>query len=134
MALNCVANGRILREGPFKRLGQPAAGDAGGALGVAQLIGIGTAVSLGTRNGSDPMQGSLSWPRVHADSDLRASPHSTGAAYLRLDRPALLERIAGMLADEKIVAGSMVGWSSDRGPLATGVSSATRGARTCRPR
>src|ERR1043166_4409363 len=38
-ALNCVANGRILREGPFKRLWiQPAAGDAGGALGVAQLI------------------------------------------------------------------------------------------------
>src|SRR2546428_2028189 len=39
VALNCVANGRILREGPFRRLWiQPAAGDAGGALGVAQLI------------------------------------------------------------------------------------------------
>ena len=39
VALNCVGNGRILREGPFKRLWiQPAAGDAGGALGVAQLI------------------------------------------------------------------------------------------------
>src|SRR5206468_796781 len=39
VALNCVANGRILREGPFKRIWiQPAAGDAGGALGVAQLI------------------------------------------------------------------------------------------------
>ncbi len=42
VALNCVANGRVLREGPFKRLWiQPAAGDAGGALGVAQLIGAG---------------------------------------------------------------------------------------------
>src|SRR3989442_14857343 len=39
VALNCVGNGRILREGPYKRLWiQPAAGDAGGALGVAQLI------------------------------------------------------------------------------------------------
>src|SRR5262249_28975188 len=39
VALNCVANGRLLREGPFKRIWiQPAAGDAGGALGVAQLI------------------------------------------------------------------------------------------------
>src|SRR5438552_17343069 len=39
VALNCVGNGRILREGPFKRLWiQPAAGDAGGALGVALLI------------------------------------------------------------------------------------------------
>src|SRR5206468_10688253 len=39
VALNCVANGRLLREGPFKQLWiQPAAGDAGGALGVAQLI------------------------------------------------------------------------------------------------
>src|SRR5216684_1497597 len=39
VALNCVGNGRLLREGPFRRLWiQPAAGDAGGALGVAQLI------------------------------------------------------------------------------------------------
>jgi len=39
VALNCVGNGRLLREGPFKRLWiQPAAGDAGGALGIAQLI------------------------------------------------------------------------------------------------
>ena len=39
VALNCVGNGRLLREGPFKRIWiQPAAGDAGGALGVAQLI------------------------------------------------------------------------------------------------
>src|SRR2546425_4245889 len=39
VALNCVANGRLLREGPFKRLWiQPASGDAGGALGVAQLV------------------------------------------------------------------------------------------------
>ena len=39
VALNCVGNGRLLREGPFKNLWiQPAAGDAGGALGVAQLI------------------------------------------------------------------------------------------------
>src|SRR6185436_6998702 len=39
VALNCVGNGRLLREGPFKHLWiQPAAGDAGGALGVAQLI------------------------------------------------------------------------------------------------
>ena len=39
VALNCVANGRILREGPFKRLWiQPAAGDAGGALGARSLL------------------------------------------------------------------------------------------------
>src|SRR2546421_9988163 len=95
VGLNCVANGRILGGGPFKRLWiQPAAGDAGGALGVAQLIWH--------RYGKNPRAVS---PRrdgtraaylgpAFAPNDIAAYMQSVGAAGERLKRDELLQRVA----------------------------------------
>jgi carbamoyltransferase len=119
VALNCVANGRILREGPFKRLWiQPAAGDAGGALGVAQLIWHRHCEKPRTVvPGKDSMRGAYLGP-AFSDESIEAFLNGIGAEYERLDPPALRQRVAGLLAEEKIV-----GWFNGRmefGPRALG--------------
>src|SRR5437899_1434466 len=119
VALNCVANGRILREGPFRRLWiQPAAGDAGGALGVAQLIWhrYQQRPRRVTPEG-DRMRGAFLGPEFSAD-EIEVYLRSVGAVYERLERRALLERVAASLADERVV-----GWFNGRmefGPRALG--------------
>jgi carbamoyltransferase len=119
VALNCVGNGRLLREGPFKRLWiQPAAGDAGGALGVAQLAWH-RYLKRPRRvtPGKDTMRGAYLGPSFSPD-EIEAFLTSTGAAYRRLDRETMLSRVAELLADEKIV-----GWFNGRmefGPRALG--------------
>jgi len=122
VALNCVGNGRLLREGPFKRLWiQPAAGDAGGALGVAQLIWHRHCKRpRQVTQGKDGMRGAYLGPAYTPD-EIERYLRSQGAAYERLERPALLERVASLLADEKIV-----GWFDGRmefGPRALGARS-----------
>jgi len=122
VALNCVGNGRLLREGPFKRLWiQPAAGDAGGALGVAQLIWHRHCKRpRQVTQGKDGMRGAYLGPAFTPD-EIERFLRSQGAAYERLERPALLERVASLLADEKIV-----GWFDGRmefGPRALGARS-----------
>jgi carbamoyltransferase len=122
VALNCVGNGRILQEGLFKRLWiQPAAGDAGGALGVATLLwhrhckGDRTPLS-----GGDRMKGSYLGPAFSLE-EIEAFLRSVGARYRRLDRDELLQTTAAHLADEKVV-----GWFSGRmefGPRALGARS-----------
>src|SRR5207344_75765 len=86
VALNCVGNGRLLREGPFRRLWiQPAAGDAGGALGVAQLIHYRQAG--GTRvvvPGKDSMNGSYLGPEF-SPGEIESYLKSVGAPYERFD-------------------------------------------------
>ncbi|HTK49293.1 MAG TPA: carbamoyltransferase [Gemmatimonadaceae bacterium] len=119
VALNCVGNGRLLREGPFKNLWiQPAAGDAGGALGVAQLAWH-RYLKRPRRvtPGKDTMRGAYLGPSFAPD-EIEAFLEKTGAAYQRLDRETMLSRVAGLLADEKIV-----GWFNGRmefGPRALG--------------
>jgi carbamoyltransferase len=122
VALNCVGNGRILREGPFKRMFiQPAAGDAGGALGVAQLIwhrykGQPRTVTPGR----DTMRGSYLGPSFSPE-EIETFLKAQGAPYEKLDRPALSTRVAAHLATEKIV-----GWFDGRmefGPRALGARS-----------
>jgi carbamoyltransferase len=117
VALNCVGNGRILREGPFKEIWiQPAAGDAGGALGVAQLIWH-RHLKQPRNAGKDQMKGAYLGPSF-SDSEIEAFLKSAGAVYERLDRETLMKRVAGTLADEKIV-----GWFNGRmefGPRALG--------------
>src|SRR2546428_395322 len=122
VALNCVANGRILREGPFKRLWiQPAAGDAGGALGVAQLIWhryCKNARRLTPE--SDGMRGAYLGPEF-APEEIATFLASIGAVSERLERSCLLERVAQLLAQEKVV-----GWFDGRmefGPRALGARS-----------
>src|SRR3989475_6990271 len=122
VALNCVANGRILREGPFRQLWiQPAAGDAGGALGVAQLIWHRYCKQprQGTQ-GKDGMKGAYLGPEFSPE-DIEAYLASQGASYERLERDCLLRRTAELLAQERVV-----GWFDGRmefGPRALGARS-----------
>jgi carbamoyltransferase len=122
VALNCVANGRLLREGPFKRLWiQPAAGDAGGALGIAQLIWHRRC--KGPRRvspGTDSMRGAYLGPEFSA-LEIEQFLQSQQAPYERIERDELLPRVAALLAREKIV-----GWFDGRmefGPRALGARS-----------
>jgi carbamoyltransferase len=122
VALNCVGNGRLLREGPFKRLWiQPAAGDAGGALGVAQLIWHRHAAQSRQPCGQhDAMKGSYLGPEF-SDDAIEGFLNGVGASYVRLERADLNERLADLLADEQVV-----GWFDGRmefGPRALGARS-----------
>ena len=122
VALNCVANGRLLREGPFKRIFiQPAAGDAGGALGVAQLIWHRHLKQPRTvTDGRDSMKGAYLGP-AYSDSEVESFLQQNGAVYRRLERTELLDTTAAELADGKIV-----GWFNGRmefGPRALGARS-----------
>ena len=121
VALNCVGNGRLLREGPFKRLWiQPAAGDAGGALGVAQLIWHRHDAQPRKVNGKDSMKGSYLGPEF-TPAEIERFLKATGAKYVQLEREALTKRVAELLADEKVI-----GWFDGRmefGPRALGARS-----------
>lgn len=129
VALNCVANGRILREGPFRSIWiQPAAGDAGGALGVAQLIWHrhlrkGRIVTPG----KDAMHGAYLGPE-YTEDDIRGYLESQGAVYKGLERSDLSKTVAAILAD-----GKTVGWFNGRmefGPRALGSRSILGDARS----
>ena len=104
VALNCVANGRLLREGPFERLWiQPAAGDAGGAVGAAlygwhQILGNPREVD-GTH---DQMQGAYLGPRFSSD-EVAAWLDANGYPYERLTGDVRAKRIAQCIADGDVV-------------------------------
>jgi carbamoyltransferase len=122
VALNCVANGRILREGPFKQLWiQPAAGDAGGALGVAQLIWHRHCTKpRRVAPDADGMRGGYLGPEFTPE-EIEAYLESIGAPAERLERECLLRRVAELLASEKVI-----GWFDGRmefGPRALGARS-----------
>lgn len=121
VALNCVGNGRILREGPFKQLWiQPAAGDAGGSLGVALLIQHKVLGHERMALEGDSMKGSLLGP-AFSDVQIETYLNSVGARYEKLSCEDLIGRAAGLLAQEKVV-----GWFQGRmefGPRALGCRS-----------
>ena len=114
VALNCVGNGRLLREGPFERLWiQPASGDAGGALGVAQIIWHRHLKQPRTVTpGRDSMKGAYLGPSFTPD-EIQQFLDAQGASYRRLERAALLKRTASLLAEGKII-----GWLN--GPMEFG--------------
>jgi carbamoyltransferase len=119
VALNCVGNGRILREGPFKRLFiQPAAGDAGGALGVAQLAWHRYLKQpRKVTPGRDSMKGAYLGP-AFTPAEIESFLKKSGAVYERLEQATLNRTVAHLLADEKIL-----GWFDGRmefGPRALG--------------
>jgi len=122
VALNCVGNGRILREQPFKEIWiQPAAGDAGGSLGIAQLIWHRHCQQPRSINGTkDAMRGAYLGPEFSPENIERYLT-AQGARFERLDRPELLRHVAEVLAEEQIV-----GWFNGRmefGPRALGARS-----------
>ncbi len=118
VALNCVANGRLLREGPFRDLWiQPAAGDAGGAVGAALSIWHEYLDQPRYVNGSDGMHGSYLGPEFSND-EIQRYLDSVGARYERMDDEHLIARAAEVLASENVV-----GWFRGRmefGPRALG--------------
>ena len=119
VALNCVGNGRILREGPFENVWiQPAAGDAGGVLGVALFIWYQLLERDRTPAPLDSQHGSLLGP-VFDDTEIGAFLDGVEAVYQRLDDDAALcEAVADLLA-----TGKVVGWFQGRmefGPRALG--------------
>jgi carbamoyltransferase len=126
VALNCVGNGRILREGPFERVWvQPAAGDAGGSLGAAlsvwhQYLGHERRVEEVCRGGADGMSGSYLGPEFGAD-EIEEFLVTSGARYRRVPAGELAGTVARLLAEEKVV-----GWFQGRmefGPRALGARS-----------
>ncbi len=118
VALNCVANGRLLREGPFENIWiQPAAGDAGGALGVAQLIWHRHCEQPRRASGEDSMKGAYLGPSFSPE-EIEAFLESKGAVYERLERNELIKKVAHLIASEKVI-----GWFNGRmefGPRALG--------------
>jgi len=119
VALNCVANGRILREGPFENLWiQPAAGDAGGALGAAMFTWHQLLDNPRVANPEDSQFGSLLGPEF-SDAEIRSYLDRAGAVYQRFDdEEKLIDRIAELLSTEHVV-----GHFADRsefGPRALG--------------
>lgn len=130
VALNCVANGRLLREGPFERLWiQPASGDAGGSLGVAELIWHREAGKSRVVEAGDSMKGSYLGPS-YSEPEIEAFLKSEGARYQKLDRDDLTRTVASLLADEKVV-----GWFDGRmefGPRALGARSILADPRSAR--
>jgi carbamoyltransferase len=128
VALNAVANGRLAREGPFAEVWiQPAAGDAGGALGAAYVAShkyFGT--PRNERSGADSMQATLLGPGFDAD-EIRAALEGAGAHYEDADDSSPEDLAAEMIADGKIV-----GWFQGRmefGPRALGARSILADAR-----
>jgi len=122
VALNCVANGRLLREGIFKDIWiQPAAGDAGGALGAAYASYYKYRGQQRVQaDGQDQMQGALLGPR-YEQADVIQSLDELGAAYTVLDDASLYDTVAALLANENVV-----GWFQNRmefGPRALGARS-----------
>ena len=128
VALNCVGNGRILREGPFKGLWiQPSAGDAGGALGAALTAWHKLDNQpRGTDASKDTMQGSLLGPS-YTNEEIEEFLQKKEAPYQRLSDDVLFDQVAGELADGKVV-----GWFQGRmefGPRALGARSILGDAR-----
>ena len=104
VALNCVANGKILREGIFKDLWiQPAAGDAGGALGAALTVWHNVLGKPRSPDGRrDSMQGSYLGPEFSAEQ-IRAYLDARGCRYRELSDAEWAPTIAGLIAQEKVV-------------------------------
>jgi len=128
VALNCVANGRLLREGPFTDLWiQPAAGDAGGALGAAIFVWHQLMERPRVAGSGDRQHGSLLGPRF-SNEQVAAFLAESGVAHERFEQEAvLLECVARCLAEGKIV-----GWFCGRmefGPRALGARSILGDAR-----
>jgi len=128
VALNCVANGRILREKIFRRLWiQPAAGDAGGALGAALAAWHRQAAR--TPAAPDSMRGALLGPE-YSESEIEAVLKGHQAVYRRCTDDELLAATVKLLAEEKVV-----GWFQGRmefGPRALGNRSILGDARSPR--
>lgn len=129
VALNCVGNGRVLREGPFRHLWiQPAAGDAGGAVGAALTAWYQFENQPRTVHGDrDAMQGSFLGP-AFSNTEIEQFLQGKGVPYTQLEDAEFFPHLASQLAAEKVV-----GWFQGRmefGPRALGGRSILGDARS----
>ena len=129
VALNCVANGRLLREGPYESIWiQPAAGDAGGALGAAQFVWHQLLENERRPEPTDAQEGTLLGPR-YSNEQIRNWLESIGAPFTAYaSRDEMNEVVA-----EQLGAGKVVGWFHGRmefGPRALGARSILADARS----
>ena len=131
VALNCVANGRIIRETPFKEIWiQPAAGDAGAALGAALFAWyqyLGNERKADDKN--DFMKASLLGPH-YSDAQIEKFLKEKDAPYTKLTEALIFEKTADLLAQEKVI-----GWFEGRmefGPRALGARSIIGDARSAK--
>lgn len=128
VALNCVANGKILREQIFDKIWiQPAAGDAGGALGAAYLAWHQHLSKPRVANPTDSMKGAYLGPE-YSDSDIRTFLDQNGYAYDSLNQQELVARVSDLIIDGKVI-----GWFQGRmefGPRALGARSIIGDARS----
>ncbi len=128
VALNCVGNGRILREGGFKGVWiQPSAGDAGGALGAALTVWHKLEGKPRTRDGAhDAMEGSYLGPSF-TNEEIEKFLDQKQAPYQRINDDVLFDKLAQELDDGKVL-----GWFQGRmefGPRALGARSIVGDAR-----
>jgi len=129
VALNCVANGKILKEKIFKNIWiQPCAGDAGGALGAALAVWY---QYLGNKRNNlqktDSMRGSYLGP-AYSDSYIEGFLSRNNIPFKKLNESDLLDKVADLLAEEKVI-----GWLNGRmefGPRALGARSIIGDARS----
>ena len=130
VALNCVGNGKILREGPFEKVWiQPAAGDAGGALGAAQMVWYHLLKNERTTQPElDNQSASLLGPAFSRD-EIHAVLQEQGVVFEEYsDENELCERVADLIANENVI-----GWFQGRmefGPRALGSRSIIGDARS----
>lgn len=129
VALNCVANGRILRESPFENIWiQPAAGDAGGALGAALIVWYQYLENTRIVDGrKDFQQGSYLGPKFE-NGYIKDYLEKNQIPYILLRDEDIPERIADLIADQKVI-----GWFQGRmefGPRALGNRSILGDARS----
>ncbi len=118
VALNCVANGKVLRDGAFENIWiQPAAGDAGGALGAALCAYHHFQDKPRRTNNTDSMKGSYLGPEF-SDLEIQRRLTAIGANFVTLDVDSIIDKTAQALAD-----GKSIGWFQGRmefGPRALG--------------
>lgn len=129
VALNCVANGRLLREGPFKDIWiQPAANDAGGALGGALLVWHKYLNNPRRVDGiRDSQEGSYLGPEFK-DGEILRYLQDNNISFIKLSREEIPEKISDLIADGKVI-----GWFQGRmefGPRALGARSILGDARS----
>jgi len=128
VALNCVANGRLLREGPFKQIWvQPAAGDGGGALGAALALHYLHFKAERPAPTSDLMQGAFLGP-AFGDEEITVALRESGLTACHLLNDKLNAHVAQLLADGKVVG--LVQGRAEFGPRALGARSILADARS----
>ena len=128
VALNCVSNGRLLREGPFKEIWiQPAAGDAGGAIGAALSAYHEYMEKPRTLQVPDATKGSYLGPQFSNDQ-IKVYLDKIGANYTELEDKSLMPKLAEVMEGEQVV-----GWFQGRmefGPRSLGARSIIGDARS----